>query len=108
MVDSDRAEAGRTIHLCPLFESRSDSVVLAVATFGRCCLVHRRLMGPVCATRAVRLRLGPRPRLNTPAQSLRSVRAAPSVAELVGPAVHDAAVRDSRTIPARSASTLRW
>ena len=42
LVDSHRAEATRTIHLRPVFESRSDSVVLAVATVGRCRVVHRR------------------------------------------------------------------
>ena len=42
MVDSHCAEADRTIHLRPVFESRSDPVVLAVAAVGWRGVVHRR------------------------------------------------------------------
>ena len=45
MVDSHCAEADRAFHLRPVFEPRAHPAVLAVATVGRCGVVHRRPVG---------------------------------------------------------------
>src|SRR6185503_582260 len=107
MVDSHRAEAARTFHLRPVFECRTDPVVLAVATVGWRRVVDRRSGGAACPAWHVRLRLGPRAVLDVPDQSLRSVWFTPGLVVPAGPSVHHASIRNARTISPGPPSALR-
>ena len=106
-LDATGAETNRAFHLCSLLESRAHSVVLAVASDGRCSLVSRRSGCADCSWCAVWVWVGAGVGFYISDQSLRSVRFAPGLAVLARPSIQYLKVRDAGTLSHRTSSAVR-
>src|SRR5215510_6918828 len=107
LVDPDRSEADRAVHLRLVLEPRAHPVVLPVAALGWRDLVRRGFRRAARAAWVIRFRLGIGACLYVPDQPLRPVRSASGLAVPAGTIRSDRAVRDSWTIPPCATPALR-